>query len=209
MPAKKSPPSVSPFPISAIVSLDPAAVGPAGLAVRMTAPLIDPQRGRLRAPEFLFEGCVFSSTMHDDLTEFLAARIPRGSRVLLAVEDAIYGARGTARHLGRAIGAIESVLNDINVAEPKDTKYVFPAHWRRTSLPLDAKGNVDVHGREELKQAARDAVSTLYGLDVGPDLAEAILINDHIVLARPDLWSGAKPQQSKERKRILKRSKAA
>lgn len=175
----------------------------------MTAPLVDPQRGRLRAPEFAYEGCIFSSSMHDDFTEFLAARIPRGSRVLLTVEDSIYGARSTARHLGRAIGAIESVLNDINLAEPKDTKYVFPTHWRKTSLPLDAKGNLDVHGREELKQAARDAVATLYGLDVGPDLAEAILINDHIVLARPELWSGSKPQQSKERKRILKRSTAA
>lgn len=212
MGAKKTPAVVSPFPVAAIISLDPAAVGPAGLAVRMTAPLIDPQRGRLRAPEFTFEGCVFSASMHDDLTEFLASRVQRGARVLLVVEDAIYGARTTARHLGRAIGAIESLLNDCNLAEPKDTRYIFPGHWRRTSLPLDAKGNVNVHGREALKQAAQDAVATLYGLDVGSDLAEAMLINDHVVLGRPELWNGSKAPTGGKRKpkpQHATRSKAA
>lgn len=170
--------------------MDPAAVGPCGLTVRMTATLQTPVRGKMRAPEFVFEGCVFSATMHDDLTTFLAERVERGARVLLVVEDAIFGARTTARHLGRAIGAIESVLNDVNLAEPKDTRYVFPGHWRRVTLPLDAKGAPEAQGREELKQAAIDTVSTLYGVDLGSDGAEAVLLNDYVVLARPEWWRG-------------------
>jgi hypothetical protein len=192
MGAKRPPAALTAFPISAIVSLDPAAVGPAGLAVRLTAPLIHPVRGKLRAPDFYYEGCIFSSVMHDDLTSFLAEKVGRGGRALLVVEDAIYGARTTARHLGRAIGAIESVLNDVNLAEPKHTRYVYPGHWRKVSLPVDSKGDVEATGRDNLKQAAIDTVATLYGLELGADGAEAVLINDYVVLARPEWWNGTK-----------------
>lgn len=182
------------FPISAIVSMDPAAVGTCGLSVRLTASLQNPKRGKLRAPDFTFEGCVFNSSMHDDLTTFLAKSCKEDTRVILVVEDAMYGARTTARHLGRSIGCIEGVLNDVNLAEPFNTKYVAPQHWRPVSLPVEAGTNRTIaRGREELKQAAIDTVATLYGIDVGPDLAEAILIGDYAVLSRHDWWRGGAP----------------
>lgn len=194
MPARLQKAPKHKFPISAIVAMDPAAIGNCGVSVRLTAPLQSPERGKLRAPDFMFEGCVFSSTMHDDLATFLAGKVAADTRAVLVVEDAMYGSRKVARHLGRAIGTIESLLNDCNLAEPKDTKYVAPQHWRPVSLPVEAGSNRTVaRGREELKQAAIDTVWTLYGVECGPDLAEAILIGDYAVLSRHDWWRGRAP----------------
>jgi hypothetical protein len=173
--------------MAAIVTLDPAAIGPCGVAVRMTAPLIDPQRFTLRVPEFVFEGDVFSTAMHDDLTSFLAQRVERGAKVVLVVEDAMFGARKTARHLGRAIGVLESLLHDVNLASPKDTKYVEPRYWRAATL---LPQGVEPHGREEFKSVAINTVDALYKERLGPDAAEAILINDYVVLTRREWWRG-------------------
>lgn len=193
MGAHKPPAIKSQFPIAAIVTLDPAAIAPCGVAVRMTAPLLDPQRYTLRVPEFVFEGDVFSTVMHDDLTGFLAQRVEQGSRVVLVVEDSMYGARKTARHLGRAIGVLESVLCDVNLAQPKDTKYVEPRYWRAATL---LPPGIEPKGREEFKLAAINTVDALYKERLGPDAAEAILINDYVVLTRHEWWRGrAKPRQ--------------
>jgi hypothetical protein len=180
------------FPIAAIVTLDPAAIGPCGVAVRMTAPLTDPQRFTLRIPEFVFEGDVFSTTMHDDLTSFLAQRVEQGARVVLVVEDSMYGARKTARHLGRAIGVIESVLCDVNLTTPRDTRYVEPRYWRAAAL---LPRGVEPKGRDEFKRVAIDTVDALYKERLGPDAAEAILINDYVVLVRHEWWRGRVKQQ--------------
>lgn len=187
MGAHRPPPAKSVFPIAAIVTLDPAAIGPCGVAVRMTAPLTDPKRFTLRIPEFVFEGDVFSTAMHDDLTGFLAQRVEQGSRVVLVVEDSMYGARTTARHLGRSIGVLESLLCDVNLTTPRDTRYVEPRYWRAAALL--PKGVVP-KGRDEYKLQAIATVDALYKERLGPDAAEAILINDYVVLTRHEWWRG-------------------
>jgi hypothetical protein len=155
------------------------------LAVRLTAGLDGKTpRGKLKAPDFMFEGSVWSSRMHDDLAVYLSDHVQRGQKVLLGVEDAMFGARTTARHLGRAIGCVESVLGDLGLWANGESRYIFPGNWRRVSLPLHPKPN----GREEWKAAAVDAVYTLYGITCGDNQAEAILMNDYVMYGRQDWW---------------------
>ena len=174
--------------VAAIITLDPAAVGSCGIALRLTAGLDrKTQRGKLRAPDWMYEGNVFNTRMHDELAVFLAEKVGREQRVLLAVEDAVFGPRTVARHLGRAIGCIEGLLCDLNLAEPDDTKYIFPGHYRKVTLPAEPKPA----NREEWKQAAIDTVATLYGLTCGDNQAEAILMNDYTIVAKRQWWFGS------------------
>lgn len=178
---------------AAVLSLDPAAVADCGIALRFTAGLDGKTpRGKMRAPEFMFEGSVWSTRMHDELAVLLAEKVPRGGKVLLTCEDAMFGARSTARHLGRAIGCIEGMLADLNVWEPDTTRYVFPGHWRKFSIPVSPAPS----GRDEWKQAAIDQVATLYGMACADNQAEAVLQNDYVMHVRQDWWSGKKGKRS-------------
>jgi hypothetical protein len=120
--------------------------------------------------------------MHDDLSTWIADYVGKDQRVLLVVENANY--RGTARHLGRAIGCLEGLLHDLNLAHPHDTQYVTPSKWRCATLgvPLPA-------GREALKQAAVDRVANQYGLATTHDLAEAICMLDYFTVAQRKVWA--------------------
>lgn len=194
MTAHVQPPPTVEHPYAAVLVIDPAAVAPCGIACRLTAGLSrDTQRGRLRVPEFTYEGSVWSTQMHDDLGEFLYRGVERGAKVLVVAENSAFN--GTARHLGRAIGCIEGLLHDLNLADPSETKYVAPAHWRKTELPL-----VKNPGRDGWKQASIDAVASLYGLDCGDNMAEAILMCDHVTLAKSFWWTG-KPKRRRRSKK--------
>lgn len=185
MPAHKLKSIPSEHAYAAVLSLDPAAVADCGLALRFTAGLDGKTpRGKLRAPEWVYEGSVFEPRMHDELAVLLSERVPQGGRVLLTTEDAMFGARSTARHLGRAIGCVEGLLADLNVSSPSETKYIFPGHWRRVSLPLEPTPS----GRDEWKQAAIDAVASLYGMTCRDNQAEAVLMSDYVFVARQDWW---------------------
>jgi hypothetical protein len=185
MPAHKYRPISSEHRYAAVVTLDPAAIADCGVAVRFTAGLDGrTPRGKLRAPDFAYEGSVFDTRMHDDVAVLLSERVAKGERVLLCVEDAIFGARTTARHLGRAIGCLEGVLADLNVGTPDETKYIYPGNWRRVCLPVEPKPK----GRDEWKQAAIDAVAVLYGMECSDNQAEAVLMLDYVFVARQDWW---------------------
>ncbi len=173
------------YAAGAIITLDPAAVGPCGLAGRLTAGLRYTRYETLRAPDFQYEGWVFEPRMHDDLATWIADYVGKDQRVLLCVENASY--RNTARHLGRAIGCIEGLLYDLNVAHPADTQYVTPNRWRVGvfGLPLP-------QGREALKAHAQAVVSARYSIECGHDLAEAILMNDWMAVARRPVWADGK-----------------
>jgi len=122
--------------------------------------------------------------MHDDLSIALARAIPRGARVALVAEDTIFGNRKIARGIGRAIGCIDGILADLNYYDPtKDLYYAAGAAWRKHAFPLDKADS-----RDEWKALAVVAVQTLYGLNCGDDLAEAILISDYAVLAKQTWW---------------------
>lgn len=170
---------------AAVITLDPAAVADCGIAVRLTAGLDgNTPRGKLAEPDWVFEGSVWNSLMHDELAGFLYSNVARGQTVLLGVEDAMFGARTTARHLGRAIGCLEGVLGDLGLWSNGESRYIFPGNWRRVSLPLHPKPD----GRDAWKAAAVDAVFTLYGMQCGDNQAEAVLMNDYVMYARQDWW---------------------
>lgn len=166
---------------AAVVTLDPAGVGTSGIAGRLTVGLPSALSAtQLTVPGFLFEGWVFEPRMHDDLAVWIADHVGR-QRVLLVVENAAYN--GAARHLGRAIGCLESILHDLNVAHPKDTQYVSPRYWR------SVLGKIEGTGRNVLKQASVDYVERRHRVTAGHDLAEAIAMNDYFLTARSKIWS--------------------
>lgn len=168
--------------MAAILSLDPAAVGDCGIAARTTVGLRYAKYSSLQMPGFVYQGWVFEPRMHDELAVWLADNIGVNQRALLVVENAAY--RGAARHLGRAIGCIESLLHDLNVADPRSTQYVTPGAWR---------GGVFGHplpkGRDALKQRAIDDIEIRYRATVASDLAEAICLNDYFVMSKRKVWS--------------------
>jgi len=175
----------SDYAAAAIIALDPAAVGDCGVAARLTAGLRYTRYETLRAPEFQYAGWVFNPRMHDDLSTWIADYVGKDQRVLLVVENAAY--RGTARHLGRAIGCLEGLLHDLNLAHPNDTQYIAPSKWRSGvfGVPLP-------QGREALKLAAVLRVSRQYGLAVSDDLAEAICMLDYYTVAQRKVWADGK-----------------
>lgn len=166
---------------AALISLDPAAVGDCGIAARTTVGLRYAKYATLAIPSFVYSGWVFEPRMHDELAIWLADHVGRDQRVMLVVENAAY--RGTARHLGRAIGCIESVLHDLNLADPRTTQYVTPAQWRTPVLGVPLP-----KGRDDLKAAAVANVAQRYGSTVTHDLAEAICILDWFTVARRKVW---------------------
>jgi hypothetical protein len=167
---------------AAVITLDPAAVGPCGIAARLTVGLKHAQYDTLRAPDYHFTGWVFEPRMHDELAVWIADHVGKDQKILLVCENANY--HGTARHMGRAIGCIEGLLYDLNVAHPKDTQYVAPNKWRTGVFgrPLPV-------GREALKSAAVERVAARYQISAGHDLAEAILMNDYFMVERRVIWS--------------------
>lgn len=167
---------------AAIIALDPAAVSDCGIAARTTVGLRYAKLSTLAVPSFLYAGWVFEPRMHDDLAVWIADHVGKDQRVLLCVENAAY--RGTARHLGRAIGCLEGLLHDLNVADPRDTQYVTPKQWRTGVLPTPLPA-----GREALKAAAVDDCLTRYGETWSNDLAEAVGILDFVTVARRSVWS--------------------
>lgn len=172
----------------AIVALDPAAVGDCGIAARTTVGLGRAKLTTLQYPGFVFSGWVFEPRMHDDLACWLADNIGKDQRVILVVENAAY--RGSARHLGRAIGAIESVLYDLNWADPRLTQYVTPKAWRTGVFGDDLPS-----GRDALKARAVADIETRYGQTVTTDLAEAVCMLDYFTLNKRRVWSEGKLPQ--------------
>ena len=181
VPAHRPPVQYSEHTAAAVISLDPAAVGACGIAARTTAGLSKPKLANLRYPEFVYAGWVFEPRMHDELALWLADRIGKDQRALLVVENATF--RGTARHIGRAIGCIEGMLWDLNLAHPSDTQYVAPGVWRRGTLGKDLPA-----GRAALKAAAVGDVARRYQVTVSDDLAEAVLLNDYFIVHRKSTW---------------------
>lgn len=177
---------------SAIVTLDPAGVKDSGVAVRLTAPLRDVTLSRLRFPDFTYQGWIFEPGFHDDLTEYLARNTGKDQKVLLVVENSAYGSFTISRSIGRAIGCLEGNLHYCNMGDASATEYLSPKTWRRLAMP-----GVSVTGRDAWKAAAVEAVAGRYGQATGVDLAEAILLNDAVVMS-PKLWSVKKRKAGKK-----------
>lgn len=166
-------------PVSCLVSIDPAGVGPAGVAVRLLPPAgTTLNTDALTYPDFTYQGPLFNTVFLDDLSVFLFKNLLPGTRAQVVCEDSVYRSYSVARHIGRGIGCVQSVLMCLGWAEPKDTVMVAPALWRKQlgkNLPKC---------RLELKARACDYVLQRYGQEVDSDLAEAVTLNDYFVTYR-------------------------
>lgn len=177
---------------SAIVTLDPAGVKDSGVAVRLTKTLTDASLNRLRFPDFCWSGWIMEPGFHDELTEYLARHTGAGQQILLVVEDSAYRSYTIARSIGKAIGAVEQNLHYCNMADPKNTEFMAPKTWRRKSMP-----DVDVTGRDEWKAEAVKTIERRYNQQVNDNLAEAVLLNDAVVMT-PKMWSVKKRKAGKK-----------
>ena len=168
---------VSAHKYAAIVSLDPAGSGPCGIACRATASLpTKPSLSRLRAPDYIYEGKVWNDVMLDELCAWLARNVG-GQKALLVAENSTYGSLTIATSIGRCIGAIQCVMYYAGWAKPEDTIKLAPRSWRGAAgIPAETKG------RQQQKDAAIKLVTERYGLALGSDASEAILINDAAVI---------------------------
>lgn len=187
MPARTTAPVSGPYKFKAIVSLDPAGVGDSGIAVRLTAPLpVKPQRGKLRCPEYTYQGNVFNDVMYDELGVFFAKNVGRNGPVLFCVEDCVYQGLHIARHIGTAIGAVRSFLVGCGWSDSATAPtMVAPVTWRKAAF-----GPVKPGGRKAQKEAAVERCRLLYGFseNMQDDLAESVLLNDYVTVFTPELW---------------------
>lgn len=150
-------------PIVGVVGLDPARVGPGGLAV-LPHPTLKP--GHVLQHR---QGLIVTEATSDWLGEACAALCRPGERVLLVCESDAFGP-SIARQLGMAVGAMEMLLLDLHAIEPETRVDVSQATWRRAVFAKLPKG------RKVLKRAAVAEVERRYGVRMGEDEAEATLI---------------------------------
>lgn len=180
-----------------IITMDPASVSNSGLCVRPVNNVLTPNAGYARKPEWWTSDSVWNTQMHDELARVIAKWVPRGGRVAFATTSTSY--QGTALSIGRAIGCIEGLLHDLNVFVDTRVEPVQDQTWRRGVFqPQEWKVIADMQGhspdntsklrRAAWKQLAIDTVARRYMEAVDDNAAEAILLNDYVVLWRPDLW---------------------
>lgn len=154
-------------PIAAVVGMDPAYKGDAGLCV---------WRVGADAPHEWYSGPAIDARTFMWLGNRVAEVCEPGTRVVLAVESNAYGS-GIARQLGRAAGAIEGLLVDLNAIESGSVIDVAASEWRR------AAGLEGVTGRAALKRAAVNKAAEYAGSATGMDhnAAEATLLTRCVV----------------------------
>jgi len=186
------------FKAKAIITFDPAASNDCGIALRFTTALMQPQRGKLPAPDWTYGGSVWNTAMHDELGIVLAkgtkknGGLVRGDKVAFVIDPTAYGVI-IAKSLGQSIGAIRALLNYLNVLDEKQKPLeVYGVTWRKSELPAifaEAKLLSKPAARARWKSAANEAMAALYNIDTENDnLSEAVLLNDHVVLHKPEFW---------------------
>lgn len=106
-------------PIVGAVVLDPAYVGPAGLAV-----------GRWGTSPASWQGDIFTTSATRWLGDAVCAVCKPGERLVLVAEASAYGGFGIARMLGIAVGVAEGCLIDLNAVEPRTRVDVMAQTWR-------------------------------------------------------------------------------
>ena len=175
-----------------IITMDPASTSNSGICVRPTTGVITPKFEYVRSPEWYVTDVVWNTQMHDDLARVIAKWVPRGGHVVFASTSTAF--QGTALAIGRAIGCIEGMLHDLNVYHSwQRVEAVQDITWRRTMYPYRAWKKIKaIEGQKERraawKQIAVDTVLRRYEITTDDNAAEAILLNDHVVLWREDLW---------------------
>lgn len=161
-------------PIAAVVGLDAAYSGPAGLSVLARKPdgavfLAGWRTGSLRE--------VGTYRWLGDVLGGSEAVCRPGERVVLVAESDAFGGMAVARKLGRGVGAIEGLLLDLNATDPDSTVDVTTTTWRTAIRLADGRGCPKGIGRVVAKQRAIEFVEERYGVAGMPvDAAEATCI---------------------------------
>lgn len=173
----------------AIVTLDPASAAKCGIAIRRCDNLLSPDRKRVRSPSWFYSGSVWNTVMHDDFAFELGKMVPRGGRVLFVASCTAY--YGAGYDIGRATGCIEGLLHDLNIMGDDRVRDVTDQEWRKAMYSDKAKAAIKATGkggskerRDAFKAHAISEVKRLHRIDCDDNAAEAILMNDFVVLHR-------------------------
>ncbi len=171
-----------PRPVVGVVAQDPAYTGLCGLVVRRfttgtgvyDATLVHATSIHVRSPK-LFRW----------LGDAVAACCRPGERLAFVAEGNAYGSLSVARQLGIAIGIVEGTVVDCNAVAAESRVDVDTRVWRTvfTAKALAAgrkahPGNSKVNRRNALKAAAVWWAKQTFGLELGPDAAEALAISE-------------------------------
>lgn len=153
-------------PVGAVLALDPGLR--AGVAVR--------SKDLAHCPT-VYEGSVFDRNCFSWITTELSRWCTPEHRTAFVVENNAFGGLHIAKSLGKCIGVVEGLLLDIGaLRSDEDIIEVAAVTWRPADVVEEAARQGG--GRIKLKKAAQQFVRCKYGLDLGPDGAEAVLIND-------------------------------
>lgn len=176
-------------PVAALVGLDPAYSGPAGLAVLVrgaSMPATErPKQRKARAawtqtPEAHQEGVYLHAHRNAPVLTAAAMRwvgercaevCRPGERIVFASEATAFGSKSVCRKLGIGVGAVEGLLVDLNAID-EESRVDFAAKTWRSLAGIAAGG-----GRLKLKERAIRRAEELFGV-VGlyDDEAEAACI---------------------------------
>jgi hypothetical protein len=157
------------------IAVDPAHSGPCGLSV-----------GRWGGKGFEVVHStalqVRSMRLFRWLGEAITACVRPGERLLFAAEADAFGGHAVARKLGIAVGIVEGTAVDLNAVAPESRIDVFTRQWRRVlgtkRLAACATHKTKAARRRALKAAAVDWALEKFGLELEPDAAEALAINE-------------------------------
>lgn len=166
-----------PRPIVGGVSVDPAYSGPCGLAVRRWST----GGGELDRVHVIALP-VRSLKLFRWLGDAVCSITRPGERLQFIAEADAFGGHAVARKLGIAVGIVEGTLVDLNAVPPADRLDVTTTQWRtvlgRARLERVAKLRSVKARRRALKEAAVDWAREEFGVELAPDGAEALAINE-------------------------------
>ncbi len=175
--------------VAAVITLDPAATANCGLCVRGGTYI--GKKDKVVSPNWYTTSSVWNPVMHDELTRELAKLVPRGGRVTMAATATAF--HGVALDIGRAIGCIEGIMHDMNLFDTGDKAVQIQDNsWRAKMYSWDDRKRIGaVKSQQQRRKLWKElAVATVYAkykIETDDNAAEAILLNDYVVLFRDDL----------------------
>lgn len=186
-------------PVAAILGMDPAYSGPAGLAVLVRGPVLEavpkPRSRKLAkdyvpVPEAHQQGVYLHAHRNAPVLTAAAMRwvgercaevCRPGERIIFASEATVFGGRTVCRKLGIGVGAVEGLLIDLNAIDEESRVDLQVKSWR------SACGIPSGLGRQRAKQRAIKRAAELFGVEgLYDDEAEAACIAwaTHLAYAR-------------------------
>lgn len=183
-------------PIAAVVGLDPAYSGNAGLAI-----LVRPQlpSGAGLATLHAYRSCkLLDVATQRWLGDTIAEVCRPGECVAFVCESDAFGGHAVARKLGIGIGIVQGLLLDLNATDPDGRVDVATSTWRTVvKLPRGRGRIVKGEGRALAKARAVAFAEYRFGLTGMPvDAAEAACIAEWWSINNPTWGTHVRPRVS-------------